>query len=180
MTVRAWRDLRRIRKLLRSTPAVSTIAGIADGTLVQLQGEVAARDGLTLVAPLTKRACVYWELELVVVAANAAETRLAEAFDVIAFRVGPTEIDVAGSQFRVATSHTTTTAIAGGALVGVTPDQGALLRQLELHDHAWGDATGLRYAESIVGVGDRVAVIGTVRGGQLVGTDEAPLAVVSR
>lgn len=180
MTVRAWRDLRRIRKQLRATPVVASIEGVEDGTLVQLQGAAGIIDGLTLVAPLSKRACVYWEVDLVAVAANGAEARLAEAFDAIAFSVAQTGVDAAGARFRIAASHTEATPIASGVPVGTTPDQEALLRQLGLHDRVWTDAKELRYLEAVVCAGDPVAVIGMVTGGKVAGTDDLPLSVVSR
>jgi hypothetical protein len=171
----------RIKRALRKTPRVD-IASIHEGAVVKLVGRVDIDEPLR--SPLSRRRCAYFEA----VVEEHRSTRNRSSWVEVIREVGSRdfrlrdesgEVTVAVREEDVAL--TSDVSMSTGFLKDPTPELEAFLAGHGQSGTGWIFNRSLRYREGVLGVGERVAVLGVAqKSGDrwiIVGTAEHPLRV---
>jgi len=157
VTLRSWLDA-----LLHRTPAVPSvgIAELREDTLTRISGVVRVLDDASLIAPLSRRACVYYAVEVV------RERRLDALRQQLAFdqRWVPFEVDDGARAVidpiaaRFSAEYDVGHPIEGTS--EITPVERELFERTSVDMRDWWDWR-LRVKEAVVEVGQTVAVLGS-------------------
>jgi hypothetical protein len=156
---RSWRADRRMRQLLRETPATA-IEDLAENTLGKLAGRAEPIEGRALVAPLSGRYCVYFAIAIQERQSSGAMTLLAHDHHAVPFQLVHgnqyATVDPTDAKFSVALDYISESR----AVFDASPEQRKLLERYQLHKRNWFQTKSLVYREGVIELGEAIAVYG--------------------
>ena len=159
-TIKRWFAARRMRRQFRRAPAFA-IAELPEDTPGKLVGVARAFTEAPLVAPLSGRPCVYYSIEIQELrayghAGGAFVTEQAGISFVLEDAGGRAVLDPRAAVISVVFDHHTQSKAAFDA----TREQRELLARHDLIQRDWFMTESMAYREAIIGIGERIAVLG--------------------
>ena len=151
-TFRRWRSMRRLR-----SAEIVPIAALPENTAGRLVGTVTELEEV-LIAPLSGRKCVYYEVK--VIRENKSKTILIHERRAVRFALvdgsARAFVDPRYAELALDLDQQTSS----GFLDDPTPREAALLQRHDQTSQGWLFNKGIIYQESIIEIGETVAVYG--------------------
>jgi len=173
---------RRIKRTIASAPH-RAIAALSDGAVARVAGKVVLASAETIRAPLSGRACVFYEIRVQewMQQTHGYWRETVHELRGVPFTLeddsGRVQIDPAGARAELETDKSTRS----GPMDDATPVEEAFLERHHLSSKGFFANKQIRYRECAVEVGDTIAVTGTAaREGDalcIAGTQSLPLLI---